>query len=417
VNLDTFPISNESLEPELSPLHNPILAEHLDQWARVYAAAAPESRTQALQQLLYDLKEKGASGQLTDMRPEELAPAWVAQPVEISCPQCGKIKEPGQKFCGFCGTEFGTAQDEDEPEAVAPRFTATARPSSVRSSSVSPSSEPALYPTRELDSLRELSFSTIYGADESSGNGWRYTIVTLVVLLCLGAIGYLQWHTQILAEWNKITAPNSAANAPQQANAPISNPETPSPQQAANAPAAQTPENPAPASPEPANAAAEKSAESPNPQGSDTQANNAPVNAAEKNSKPNDNVPHADSDNESESAAAAKLPSKEPITAAAKREPEDTSFVDNGSAELATAQNYLNGTYGSRNSAQAATWLWKAVSKQNSNALVLLSDLYARGDGVSKNCDQARLLLVAAAKKGAADAGPKLRNFEMNGCH
>jgi len=46
----------------------------------------------------------------------------------------------------------------------------------------------------------------------------------------------------------------------------------------------------------------------------------------------------------------------------------------------------------------------------------MLAELYARGDGVAKSCDQARLLLVAAAKKGAPSAGLRLRNLESNGC-
>ena len=49
-------------------------------------------------------------------------------------------------------------------------------------------------------------------------------------------------------------------------------------------------------------------------------------------------------------------------------------------------------------------------------ATLLLADLYMRGNGVSKNCDQARLLLVAAAKKGDSAAGDKLRQFESSGC-
>ena len=60
--------------------------------------------------------------------------------------------------------------------------------------------------------------------------------------------------------------------------------------------------------------------------------------------------------------------------------------------------------------------LWKAVGKQNTRADILLADLYRLGDGVPKNCDQARLLLVAAAKKSAAGAADKLRNLESSGC-
>jgi TPR repeat protein len=71
---------------------------------------------------------------------------------------------------------------------------------------------------------------------------------------------------------------------------------------------------------------------------------------------------------------------------------------------------------GVRDSSEAATLLWKAVRKQNTTAAVLLSDLYARGDGVPRSCDQARLLLLAAAKRGSPQAAEQLRQLESHGC-
>jgi TPR repeat protein len=71
---------------------------------------------------------------------------------------------------------------------------------------------------------------------------------------------------------------------------------------------------------------------------------------------------------------------------------------------------------GARDSSEAATLLWKAVRKQNTTAAVLLSDLYARGDGVPRSCDQARLLLLAAAKRGSSRATEQLRRLEIHGC-
>ncbi len=80
------------------------------------------------------------------------------------------------------------------------------------------------------------------------------------------------------------------------------------------------------------------------------------------------------------------------------------------------AEQYLDSSNGARNPAAAAQWLWKAVAKQNPTALVLLSNLYLEGDGVARSCDQARILLVAAAKKGAPNVTPQLRKLEQNGC-
>ena len=92
------------------------------------------------------------------------------------------------------------------------------------------------------------------------------------------------------------------------------------------------------------------------------------------------------------------------------------TFGGYGAEELATAQRFLNGVGEERNHAEAAKWLWKAVAKHNADAPLLLSDLYLRGDGVSKSCDQARVLLDAAARRGTKDAGERLRHLQAFGC-
>jgi TPR repeat protein len=88
-----------------------------------------------------------------------------------------------------------------------------------------------------------------------------------------------------------------------------------------------------------------------------------------------------------------------------------------GAEEFAVAQQYLNGGNGkSRDGAEAAKWLWKAMADHNGPAMVALADLYLKGDGVSKNCDQARVLLDSAALRGVAGAGERLRNLQAFGC-
>jgi TPR repeat protein len=88
-----------------------------------------------------------------------------------------------------------------------------------------------------------------------------------------------------------------------------------------------------------------------------------------------------------------------------------------GAEEMATAAKYLSGTEGMpRDSREAASWLWKAVGKGNPAATMALSDLYLRGDGVAKSCDQARLLLDAAARKGQHAAAERIRNLQAFGC-
>jgi hypothetical protein len=94
-----------------------------------------------------------------------------------------------------------------------------------------------------------------------------------------------------------------------------------------------------------------------------------------------------------------------------------TATEPSGAEELTTAEKYLRGVQGMpRDSREASLWLWRAVGKGNLAATVALSDLYLHGDGVPKSCDQARLLLDAAARKGGKAAAERLRNLQAFGC-
>ena len=94
-----------------------------------------------------------------------------------------------------------------------------------------------------------------------------------------------------------------------------------------------------------------------------------------------------------------------------------SDHTGHGAEELAIAETYLSRTPGkARDSSEAAQWLWKSVGKQNAAAALLLSDLYMTGDGVPRNCDQARLLLDAAARKGVPGAGERIRDLPNLGC-
>lgn len=90
--------------------------------------------------------------------------------------------------------------------------------------------------------------------------------------------------------------------------------------------------------------------------------------------------------------------------------------ANTGHSELTVAQQYLRGTIGRRDTAAGARWLWAAVGKGNVTAEMLLADLYSRGDGVRKSCDQARVLLIAASRRGNVKAMAKLRELNRNGC-
>jgi TPR repeat protein len=88
-----------------------------------------------------------------------------------------------------------------------------------------------------------------------------------------------------------------------------------------------------------------------------------------------------------------------------------------GAGDLALAHRYLSEKPGPTGSAAATRSLWAAVEKGNVQAEITLADLYARGDGVTKSCDQAQVLLRAAARKGSSKASQELAQIIRRGCH
>lgn len=94
----------------------------------------------------------------------------------------------------------------------------------------------------------------------------------------------------------------------------------------------------------------------------------------------------------------------------------NSSPGDNGEIELETAQQFLGTASAAPNFTEAAKWLWMSVEKGNPKAEVLLAGMFIRGDGVTRNCTQARVLLAAAIRQGNQEAGPKLRLLSEYGC-
>jgi hypothetical protein len=92
------------------------------------------------------------------------------------------------------------------------------------------------------------------------------------------------------------------------------------------------------------------------------------------------------------------------------------SAADSGDLELETARQFLEAPTGQRKSTEAAKWLWMSVEKGNPKAEVLLADLFLHGDGVAKNCAQARILFGAAIKHGDSEAVSKLHALDRGGC-
>jgi PilZ domain len=112
-------------------------------------------------------------------------------------------------------------------------------------------------------------------------------------------------------------------------------------------------------------------------------------------------------------------PAGPPSDASAKIGNRDRAPVttgDTGEKELAIAQGYLRDRRGSANGA-AVAFLWSAVEKGNVAAEVTLAELYARGEGVTRSCDQARVLLHAAASKGSGEADQQLAQIARERCN
>jgi hypothetical protein len=102
-----------------------------------------------------------------------------------------------------------------------------------------------------------------------------------------------------------------------------------------------------------------------------------------------------------------------PISAPSGLQPTDNP----GEAELILAWQYLEGRGGRpRDPVAASRLLWTAVEKGNMTAETTLANLFLRGEGVPKSCDQARVLLSAASAKGSTEAKQRLRELNQTGC-
>ena len=87
-----------------------------------------------------------------------------------------------------------------------------------------------------------------------------------------------------------------------------------------------------------------------------------------------------------------------------------------GQREFEQARNILRGNHRQRDLSSAVNLLWTGVRKGYVPAEVTLADLYARGDGVERSCEQARVLLQAAVEKGSPEGRRRLVALKQQGC-
>jgi hypothetical protein len=352
--------------PDLNPMVNQTLGRNLGRWAQVYFTNAPENRDRAVGDLLRELENEGGAAQRKGPKSERVVrrveqPGSVAdlapgqgQSVETE-PQAAAIQQVIS--CPHCRYENPPAQ----VFCGMCGMTLSERESNnpIRTQQIPPDN---------MDWLREQPLASFRGSEKDTGespnSGGR--LVAIVVAILIAAFSGYTWWSRSQAEFH-----SSAIQS-------VSTPARPQKQEIPQT------EQTAPAAERPARGEAER------PQGDEKPAAEAP-----------------------------KAPEVRTVINGGSKTSTTTSSTlssTNGDAELGMAQNYLYGVNGPKDPNEAAKWLWKAVSKQNRTALLLLADLYQRGDGVTKSCDQAQLLLVAAAKKGSPEAGEQLRYLQSAGC-
>ncbi len=392
-NANTLP------DPELNPLLNPLLAAHMGRWAEVYFTNPPEKRGQAVSDLLRELEniappEPAPPIASENPREKPETPEWLnssaagSEPALV-CTVCAHKNSAGQRFCGMCAAPLQVSPVAHVPEVAEPEPMAGAswcerslgnnaredRVEEVISMSAAAAADryQVPEPARPLPEERLSHFSVEFKA--VPGRYQLYVGAVLATLLLV--LGYMAWRGTKAVSGT--ASPQSTAQR------------TTSPAQ----PAAATTAPPARAMP----SASPTNAATPSPAASDIQ--------PETNSQKNEAA---------DSQAAARIV---PVAAnsSAPPAPAQTVPAQSGAVEMAMAQKYLNGGPGvTRDSGEAAQWLWKAVAKGNATATIALSDLYLRGDGVTKSCDPARLLLDAAAAKAQPAAAERLRNLQAFGC-
>ena len=401
-------------QPELNPLVNPLLAENMGRWAEVYFTSPPEKREEAVLELLRELEAKNAQTDGPVATPSAPANPSGLQRVPmpersstvpnyadtIRCQSCGRENPSSHRFCGMCGTNLHPEDGFDHRDSSAP-FDSEGNRSALdwdrHSDEVNDDRDSR--PTEHLpvatsefslfQTPREGYDEAAWDEDDAPSSPYRLYVGIVLALLIVG-LSYMAWRSmQATSHSLPVAAPPAAAPAPEssasQAGTPAS---TPNPTSSDQAAAGNATNSSTPAATEPSEPKSAKASENAKPS----------IPTGSQPSKPK--------------------PAKAETQAAAQSERQQESpSADNGSEELAVARRFLAGSNGTRGDpGEAAKWLWKSIAKHNSDATVLLADLYLKGSGVPKNCDQARVLLYSAARKGTPGAGERLRNLQAFGC-
>ncbi len=361
---------------ELNPLTNPLLERNLRRWANVYFGNPPAKREQAVMHLLEELKRESGSSAAESTPSSRMLDARF---LGVVCSACQNPNPYGHKYCSRCGGTLNPAPHAVTETFAAPRVTEpqmarAANPVSPNLNSPNPASA-NVSSANNTQWVREQEFTSLSEFNTAPARGWKYAFAAVVIVLA--AVGYMQWNSYQNRVTSRVTTSETGMSAP-----------------ALPAPNVSSPAGP--------NRSQERSQEP-----SSRPAENAEAQMKAATAPAHDRA----------AASAGVQPAAQRLALLdAEKSHQASPTEESGASDLRLAQRYLSGAAGPRDSSEAAKLLWKAVRKQNATAEVLLSDLYVKGDGVSQSCDQARLLLVAAAKKGSLQAAQQLRELESRGC-
>lgn len=116
-----------------------------------------------------------------------------------------------------------------------------------------------------------------------------------------------------------------------------------------------------------------------------------------------------------------ETPAKETFDQSDPAAPAQTTQRSGNSADsrLADRQDlrqYFADAHLRRDRSSLVRQLWSALGAGDSSAEVALAQLYLTGDGVPRNCEQARVLLRAASKNGNIEALQQLRRLNKSPC-
>jgi hypothetical protein len=90
--------------------------------------------------------------------------------------------------------------------------------------------------------------------------------------------------------------------------------------------------------------------------------------------------------------------------------------TDSRPGDRQTSRQFIAEANSTSDRSAFARQLWSALGAGDSSAEVRLAQLYLTGDGVPKNCEQARVLLRAASRNGNREATEQLRKLGKSAC-